>query len=139
MFNGRFFRRGTTQPGASKRDGSSNGIPGNYEYLSSSALRQTALDFPNQERFVYVNAWKEGAEGCHFEPEREYGHAIEEATLAALRGSELTCWSHVGVSEKPRRNKTTKGSAKPTCYGASKPLPKEHFAFCGNRSAAGFF
>ncbi|WP_171235207.1 glycoside hydrolase family 99-like domain-containing protein [Ruegeria sp. HKCCA6837] len=104
-----------------------NGTPENYEFWLSRALRQTTQDFPGQERLVFVNAWNEWAEGCHLEPDREYGHAFLEATQAALRGSNMTRWTHVGIPEKSRRNKSTKGSAKRLPYGAHKSLPKRAF------------
>jgi len=104
-----------------------NGTPENYEYWLSRALRQTAQDFPDQERFVFVNAWNEWAEGCHLEPDREYGHGFLHATKAALQGSKLTDWTHVGVPKISRRGETTKGIAHPVPYGANKSLAKRAF------------
>ncbi|NOC46683.1 glycoside hydrolase family 99-like domain-containing protein [Ruegeria sp. HKCCD7559] len=104
-----------------------NGTPENYEYWLSRALHQTAQDFPDQERFVFVNAWNEWAEGCHLEPDREYGHAFLHATKAALQGSKLIDWTHVGVPEISRRGETTEGIAHPVPYGANKPLAKRAF------------
>ena len=61
--------------------------PANYEYWLSETIKRTILDFPNQERLVFINAWNEWAEGCHLEPDREYQHQFLEATLRAKTGA----------------------------------------------------
>ena len=63
-----------------------NACPENYEYWLSESIRRTEADFPNQDRFVFINAWNEWAEGCHLEPDRKYGRRYLEATLAAKSG-----------------------------------------------------
>jgi lipopolysaccharide biosynthesis protein len=63
-----------------------NTCPENYEYWLSESIRRTEADFPNQDRFVFINAWNEWAEGCHLEPDRKYGRRYLEATLAAKSG-----------------------------------------------------
>jgi lipopolysaccharide biosynthesis protein len=60
-----------------------NGTPDNYEYWLSQVIQRTVEDFPGQERFVFINAWNEWAEGCHLEPDRRYGRQFLEATLRA--------------------------------------------------------
>jgi 2-polyprenyl-3-methyl-5-hydroxy-6-metoxy-1,4-benzoquinol methylase len=60
-----------------------NGTPANYEYWLSESIRRTAEDFPGQERFVFINAWNEWAEGCHLEPDRRFQRRFLEATLQA--------------------------------------------------------
>ena len=37
--------------------------PDNYEYWLAEAMRRTTADYPDQERFVFINAWNEWAEG----------------------------------------------------------------------------
>jgi hypothetical protein len=74
-----------------------NGSPENYEFWLSEAIRKSAEDFPNQERFVFINAWNEWAEGCHLEPDRKFGHRFLEATQRAQIGSSLRGWTHTGV------------------------------------------
>ncbi|WP_173067627.1 glycosyltransferase WbsX family protein [Sulfurimicrobium lacus] len=60
--------------------------PGNYEYWLAQTLRETMNRFPGQERFVFINAWNEWAEGCHLEPDRKYQRQFLEATLRAKNG-----------------------------------------------------
>jgi hypothetical protein len=60
-----------------------NGTPANYEYWLKESIRRTTEDFPGQERFVFINAWNEWAEGCHLEPDRVFQTQFLEATLAA--------------------------------------------------------
>lgn len=75
-----------------------NGTPENYEFWLSQAISKTREEFPRQERFVFINAWNEWAEGCHLEPDQLYGHAFLEATRRAKIGSALSGWSHRGFS-----------------------------------------
>jgi len=58
----------------------------NYEYWLREAIRKTFEDFPNQERYVFINAWNEWAEGCHLEPDRKYQRQFLDATLRAKTG-----------------------------------------------------
>jgi 2-polyprenyl-3-methyl-5-hydroxy-6-metoxy-1,4-benzoquinol methylase len=58
-----------------------NGTPANYEFWLKESIRRTAEDFPGQERFVFINAWNEWAEGCHLEPDRRFQRQFLEATL----------------------------------------------------------
>jgi lipopolysaccharide biosynthesis protein len=75
-----------------------NGTPGNYEYWLSEAIRKTAEDFPGEERFVFLNAWNEWAEGCHLEPDQRYGKQFLEATLRArTNGSERRGFPDTGL------------------------------------------
>jgi lipopolysaccharide biosynthesis protein len=63
-----------------------NCTPANYEYWLGESIKRTSLDFPGAERFVFVNAWNEWAEGCHLEPDRKYQRKYLEATLRATSG-----------------------------------------------------
>jgi lipopolysaccharide biosynthesis protein len=65
-----------------------NVSPNNYQSWLASAIQKTKADFPNEERFVFINAWNEWAEGCHLEPDREYGHQFLQATFDAKLNSE---------------------------------------------------
>ena len=60
--------------------------PANYEYWLSESVRKTEEDFPGQERFVFINAWNEWAEGCHLEPDRRFQRQFLEATLRVKNG-----------------------------------------------------
>jgi lipopolysaccharide biosynthesis protein len=53
-------------------------------------LRKAVEDvqaYPESERFVFINAWNEWAEGCHLEPDRKFGHAFLSETRNALNKS----------------------------------------------------
>ena len=82
-----------------------NGTPHNYEYWLSKTLDQTLKACPSEDRFVFINASNEWAEGCHLEPDRYFKRQFLEATLRAearaLRNTKIpaawdTCngWRH---------------------------------------------
>ena len=60
-----------------------NGTPHNYEYWLSKTVEHTRNAYPGEERFVFINAWNEWAEGCHLEPDRHFQRQFLEATLRA--------------------------------------------------------
>lgn len=92
-----------------------NGTPENYEFWLKEAIRKTREDYPSQQRFVFINAWNEWAEGCHLEPDRKYGHAFLEATERALSGkSRLQGWTQRGVpAEALRKTSETPVAVEP--------------------------
>jgi lipopolysaccharide biosynthesis protein len=61
-----------------------NTHPANYQRWLTSVVAQTVQRNPPGERFVFINAWNEWAEGCHLEPDEAFGHAYLEATRRAL-------------------------------------------------------
>ncbi len=63
-----------------------NSSPVNYEYWLAESIARTVNGFPGRERFVFINAWNEWAEGCHLEPDRKYGRSFLEATKRAKLG-----------------------------------------------------
>ena len=60
--------------------------PGVYATWLERAVDITKRANPETERFLFINAWNEWAEGCHLEPDVKYGHAWLNATRQALCG-----------------------------------------------------
>ena len=58
-----------------------NATPHNYEHWLSKTMDQTGAEFPDEDRFVFINAWNEWAEGCHLEPDRRFNRDFLAATL----------------------------------------------------------
>jgi lipopolysaccharide biosynthesis protein len=54
------------------------------EWLSSIVKKYRAN--PQEEEFIFINAWNEWAEGNHLEPCRQWGRAYLEATKKGLQG-----------------------------------------------------
>lgn len=46
----------------------------------------SVLHLPQEERFVFLNAWNEWGEGMHLEPDQQFGRAFLEAVQSAVRG-----------------------------------------------------
>ena len=67
----------------------SNGTPANYEYWLAETIRKTSRQYGDQERFIFINAWNEWAEGCHLEPDQKYQKQFLEATLRAKESRSL--------------------------------------------------
>lgn len=58
--------------------------PSLYQRWLTDMLRWTAKTHPESERFLFVNAWNEWAEGAHLEPDMRYGYAYLQATKESL-------------------------------------------------------
>ena len=59
---------------------------GNYERWLKGATSLTESERSGDGQLVFINAWNEWAEGCHLEPDREFGHGFLEATLRVKNG-----------------------------------------------------
>jgi lipopolysaccharide biosynthesis protein len=62
-----------------------NGTPENYQHWLASTL-DLVQQQNDSDPLIFINAWNEWAEGCHLEPDRRYGRAFLDATLAAKQG-----------------------------------------------------
>ena len=59
--------------------------PKEYGRWLRHAARWTIESKPPSERFVFINAWNEWAEGAHLEPDRRFGHGYLAATGEVLK------------------------------------------------------
>lgn len=83
-----------------------NGTPSNYECWLVGAIQKTARDFPVDDRFVFINAWNEWAEGCHLEPDIRFQREFLNATLRAKNGrSEKHGFEDIGLPIYPNEAK----------------------------------
>ncbi len=87
-----------------------NASPQNYRHWLAESIRKTMEEFPGQDRFVFINAWNEWAEGCHLEPDRKFQHGFLEATLQAKEGYAVP----VGFAE---RTELTDDAPRRTFFG----------------------
>lgn len=55
-----------------------------YQRWLEQVSFNSMISSKENERFVFINAWNEWAEGAHLEPDREYGYAYLQATRRAL-------------------------------------------------------
>jgi len=58
--------------------------PREYEVWLRAMVASTEAAHPPGDRFVFINAWNEWAEGTHLEPDQKHGRAYLEATARAL-------------------------------------------------------
>jgi len=59
------------------------------EWLYDSLIKSKKC-FEEGNRFVFINAWNEWAEGMHLEPDRRHGYAYLQATADAVLESKVT-------------------------------------------------
>jgi lipopolysaccharide biosynthesis protein len=61
-----------------------NSSPESYYDWLLQAVNFLLGNRPHEEKFVFINAWNEWAEGCHLEPDQLFGYAWLNATRLAL-------------------------------------------------------
>jgi len=64
-----------------------NASPESYYDWLTNVINISQRNRPHEEHFVFINAWNEWAEGCHLEPDRQYGYAWLNATRLALQSN----------------------------------------------------
>ncbi len=67
-----------------------NARPSIYKKWLKDVSEWTIRNMQQQERFVFINAWNEWAEGAHLEPDRRFGYSYLKATADVLSGLEST-------------------------------------------------
>ena len=87
--------------------------PEKYERWLHRATQKTESERKPSQRFVFINAWNEWAEGCHLEPDRKYGWAFLEATLRVKEG---------------RPTAAVKAAARSTTVVLPRPIPLVRWA-----------
>ena len=64
--------------------------PQDYKKWLIDIINWTKKNKPQNEQFVFINAWNEWAEGAHLEPDQKYGYAYLQATKEALEEAAKT-------------------------------------------------
>jgi len=58
--------------------------PEKYEHWLKKACEYTQHNFEPEERFLFINAWNEWAEGAYLEPDNRFGYAYLVKTLSVI-------------------------------------------------------
>jgi hypothetical protein len=58
--------------------------PSLYKEWLSDIIKDSQDKFEKGNRFVFINAWNEWAEGAHLEPDHKFGYAYLQATADAV-------------------------------------------------------
>jgi lipopolysaccharide biosynthesis protein len=75
-----------------------NASPERFEYWFRQLVQATASR-PANERFIFLNAWNEWAEGTYLEPDERYGHRYLEAVQRCLAGERHAPAEHREAAE----------------------------------------
>lgn len=62
-------------------------------------------ELKDNEKFIFINAWNEWAEGTHLEPDREYGYGYLQSTYDVLKNFEEKNLSYINPLLKPKKSK----------------------------------
>lgn len=60
-----------------------------YQEWLEDVIGFTKRHLPQDNQFVFINAWNEWAEGAHLEPDRKYGYGNLQATANAVMNTRL--------------------------------------------------
>jgi lipopolysaccharide biosynthesis protein len=82
-----------------------NNSPLKFQRWLSYLLSYTQKHFKPSERFIFVNAWNEWAEGAHLEPDRKYGFSYLEACRVATQLHTLTHEKPAFISQTEPNNR----------------------------------
>lgn len=66
-----------------------NSSPALYQFWLKYLVKFSKKYLPENDQFIFINAWNEWAEGAHLEPDLKYGREYLEATLSALNEKKL--------------------------------------------------
>ncbi len=58
--------------------------PARYKQWLKDNIEYSRAHLPEDEQFIFINAWNEWAEGAHLEPDQRYGYAYLKATREAI-------------------------------------------------------
>ncbi len=61
-----------------------NSSPEKFAFWLTQIIRYTLENYDDDERLIFINAWNEWGEGCHLEPDNQYGTRHLEATRVAI-------------------------------------------------------
>lgn len=105
-----------------------NSSPQRYEVWLAQMVEQTCQRLHGDERLVFINAWNEWGEGCHLEPDQEYGHAYIEATFRAVcrTADTLQVTDHADIIEmmpSMEKSKPIEAVTEPQAPDGTIPVP----------------